>query len=151
MATANPPSRDPVTIPTDLPPSTAGLADALLSLRDRGEMLRFLRDLCTLQELEATDLDLYPSVFLLNVPEIESASLRTKLRKYVEGGGSLCWFLGEEVKPEHYNTDLFKAGVFPLKIGDRPFDPLSAAYPDPEVRAKERDKLRTQEIGRAHV
>ncbi len=40
-------------VPTDLPTATADLADALLTLRDRGEMLRFLRDLCTLQELEA--------------------------------------------------------------------------------------------------
>jgi TrpR-related protein YerC/YecD len=38
---------------TDLPPATAELADALLTLRNRDEMLRFLRDLCTLQELEA--------------------------------------------------------------------------------------------------
>jgi TrpR-related protein YerC/YecD len=37
----------------DLPPATAELADALLVLRDRDEMLRFLRDLCTYQELEA--------------------------------------------------------------------------------------------------
>jgi TrpR-related protein YerC/YecD len=37
----------------DVPPATAELADAFLSLRDRDEMLRFLRDLCTLQELEA--------------------------------------------------------------------------------------------------
>ena len=37
----------------DLPPATAELADALLVLRDRDEMLRFLRDLCTFQELEA--------------------------------------------------------------------------------------------------
>ena len=47
------PSHEPVSMPTDLPSATAELADALLSLRDRGEMLRFLRDLCTLQELEA--------------------------------------------------------------------------------------------------
>jgi TrpR-related protein YerC/YecD len=40
-------------LPVDLPPATAGLADALLALRDRDEMLRFLRDLCTLPELEA--------------------------------------------------------------------------------------------------
>ena|SRR5438128_12467554 len=40
-------------MPTDVPAATGDLADALLSLRDRGEMLRFLRDLCTLQELEA--------------------------------------------------------------------------------------------------
>jgi TrpR-related protein YerC/YecD len=29
------------------------LADALLAMRDRGEAMRFLRDLCTLPELEA--------------------------------------------------------------------------------------------------
>ena len=37
----------------EVPPGTAELADALLSLRNRDEMLRFLRDLCTLPELEA--------------------------------------------------------------------------------------------------
>jgi TrpR-related protein YerC/YecD len=43
----------PVPPPPDVPPGTAELADALLSLRNRDEMLRFLRDLCTLPELEA--------------------------------------------------------------------------------------------------
>src|SRR5439155_12612452 len=51
MASKNEPSHAP--LPADLPPATAQLADALLTLRDRDEMLRFLRDLCTLQELEA--------------------------------------------------------------------------------------------------
>jgi TrpR-related protein YerC/YecD len=51
MATKNEPSHAP--LPADLPPATAELADALLSLRNRDEMLRFLRDLCTLPELEA--------------------------------------------------------------------------------------------------
>jgi TrpR-related protein YerC/YecD len=51
MATKNEPSHAP--LPLDLPPATAELADALLTLRNRDEMLRFLRDLCTLQELEA--------------------------------------------------------------------------------------------------
>ena len=53
MATAKQPSHEPVSMPTDLPAETGQLADALLTMRDRGEMLRFLRDLCTLQELEA--------------------------------------------------------------------------------------------------
>jgi TrpR-related protein YerC/YecD len=43
----------PVPPAPDVPPGTAELADALLSLRNRDEMLRFLRDLCTLPELEA--------------------------------------------------------------------------------------------------
>jgi TrpR-related protein YerC/YecD len=34
-------------------PGLDDLADALLSLRDRDEVRRFLRDLCTLPELEA--------------------------------------------------------------------------------------------------
>jgi len=51
MASKNEPSHAP--LPADLPPATAELADALLALRDRDEMLRFLRDLCTLPELEA--------------------------------------------------------------------------------------------------
>src|SRR2546423_11864458 len=50
MATKNEPSHAP---PPDLPPATGELADALLVLRNRDEMLRFLRDLCTLPELEA--------------------------------------------------------------------------------------------------
>jgi TrpR-related protein YerC/YecD len=53
MASRREPSHEDVTVPTDLPPATGELADAFLSLRDRGEMLRFLRDLCTRQELEA--------------------------------------------------------------------------------------------------
>ena len=40
-------------LPADLPTATAELADAMLTLRDRDELLRFLRDLCTVQELEA--------------------------------------------------------------------------------------------------
>ena len=51
--------------------------------------------------------------------------------------------MGEEVKSDHYNTALFKAGIFPLQIEDRPYDPLAAAgIVDPEARKKERDRLR---------
>lgn len=48
MSTVTPDSRavEPV-------PGAAELADAILCLRDRDEVVRFLRDLCTLPELEA--------------------------------------------------------------------------------------------------
>jgi hypothetical protein len=95
-----------------------------------------------LADLEKADLDLYPTIILLNVAEIP-APIVAKLKKYVENGGSLCWFLGEEVKSDHYNTALYKAGVFPLLIEDRPYDPLAAAgMADPEARKKERERLR---------
>ncbi len=37
----------------EVPATLGSLADAMLTMRDRGEMLRFLRDLCTAPELEA--------------------------------------------------------------------------------------------------
>ena len=94
-----------------------------------------------LADLEKADLDLYPSIILLNVGEIPAAVI-AKLKTYVENGGSLCYFMGEEVKSDHYNTALFKAGIFPLQIEDRPYDPLNAAgIVDPEARKKERERL----------
>ena len=95
-----------------------------------------------LPDLEKADLDLYPSIILLNVGEIP-APIIARLKAYVENGGSLCYFMGEEVKSDHYNTALFTAGIFPLQIEDRPYDPLAAAgIVDPEARKKERDRLR---------
>src|SRR5262249_34782273 len=94
-----------------------------------------------LEDLEKADLDLYPSIFLLSVAEIPSPIV-TRLKQYVENGGSLCYFMGEEVKPEHYNNELFKAGIFPLQVLDRPYDPLAAAFGDPDLRKKERERLR---------
>ncbi|MFO0878924.1 MAG: BatA domain-containing protein [Gemmataceae bacterium] len=96
----------------------------------------------TLAALEKTDLDLYPSIVLLNVGEIPEPLVK-KLRAYVDNGGSLCFFLGEETKPDHYNSVLYKAGIFPVLLTDRPYDPLAAAgMVDPEQRKKERDRLR---------
>jgi hypothetical protein len=94
-----------------------------------------------LADLEKADLDLYPSIILLNVSEIPPAIVK-KLKSYVESGGSLCYFMGEEIKPEHYNTELFKAGIFPLKITDRAHDPLAANDPDPDLRKRKREQLR---------
>jgi len=37
----------------EVPATLGSLADAMLTMRDRGELLRFLRDLCTAPELEA--------------------------------------------------------------------------------------------------
>ena len=60
-----------------------------------------------------------------------------KLKTYVDNGGSLAYFMGDEVKPDFYNTTLFKAGVFPLTIGSRPHDPLAAGDPRPGGAAEE--------------
>ena len=95
-----------------------------------------------LADLEKMDLELYPSIVLLNVSEIPAA-LIPKLSNYVNNGGSLCYFLGEEIRADHYNSVLFKAGLFPLLIANQPFDPIAASgIIDPELRRKERERLR---------
>jgi hypothetical protein len=102
-----------------------------------------------LADLEKADLDLYPTIFLINVPELSPLAV-TKLKSYVEQGGSLCYFLGEEIKSDHYNTTLFKEGLFPLQIGEQPYDPLvtvmtAADYTDLDKRKEERNRLRTRD------
>jgi hypothetical protein len=102
-----------------------------------------------LADLEKADLDLYPTIFLINVPELSPPAV-AKLKGYVEQGGSLCYFLGEEIKSDHYNSVLFKAGLFPLQISEAPYDPLVAImpateYPDLDKRKEERNRLRTKD------
>jgi hypothetical protein len=69
-------------------------------------------------------------VFLLNVPEL-SASARTNLESHVKAGGGVAFFLGDKVKPSHYNRLLYKKGdgIFPVMLAEKPTDP-------PEERKK---------------
>jgi hypothetical protein len=62
------------------------------------------RDLASLTE--NTKLDNFSSIYLLNVPEL-SDELIAHLKKYVENGGGLAWFLGDSVNGSHYNTKLY--------------------------------------------
>lgn len=95
-----------------------------------------------LEDLAKSDLDLYPGVILLNVAELPEAAIK-KLQSYVNNGGSVTWFLGEETKADHFNTALFNAGLFPVLLEDRPYDPFAAqGIADPEQRKKLRDAAR---------
>ena len=94
-----------------------------------------------LEDLARADLDLYPGIILLNVPELSEAAIK-KLQAYVANGGSVTWFLGEEVKSDHYNNVLFKSELFPVRLEDRFHDPLHAqGIVDPDDRAKLRARL----------
>src|SRR5438445_3228530 len=71
-------------------------------------------------ELERADLKKYPLVFLLNVPELSDAA-RTKLEEHVKAGGGAAFFLGDMVKPAHYNRRLYRKGegIFPVSLAGR--------------------------------
>src|SRR6187551_1408416 len=68
-------------------PGLGGLADALTTLRTRDEVTRFLRDLCTLPELEALA-HRWQTVILLDegVPYVEIAARVAQWLRHGTGG-----------------------------------------------------------------
>lgn len=75
-------------------------------------------------ELATPGLKDYRAVFLLNVPELDEAA-RKGLEAYVKGGGGVAFFLGDKVKPGHYNRLLYRDGdgIFPAPLAGRPTEP----------------------------
>ncbi len=49
----------------------------------------------------------FRSIYMINVPEIPPDAL-PQLESFVRGGGGLVWFLGENIKVDHYNKVLAK-------------------------------------------
>jgi hypothetical protein len=74
-------------------------------------------------DLEKIDLDVYPSVFLLNVARL-SEKAQQNVEKYVRNGGGVAFFMGPEVKPEFYNKWYADGkGLFPVVLADKPTEP----------------------------
>ena len=77
------------------------------------------------------DLADYDCVFLANVGQF-TASEASLLEAYLEAGGGLVFFLGDQVLPDRYNRELLRAGggVLPARIegaGRRGAIPLRSA------------------------
>jgi aerotolerance regulator-like protein len=72
-------------------------------------------------ELRRSDLEKYPSIYLLNVPELDERAVKS-LENYVRGGGSVAFFMGPRVRPDFYNQKLYRdgKGLFPVILADRP-------------------------------
>ena len=68
-------------------------------------------------------LNVYQSIFMLNVGDLPADAL-APLEEYVRHGGGLAWFLGDQIKPGFYNTDLYKEGkgLFPVQLGITSFE-----------------------------
>ena len=67
--------------------------------------------------LRRRNLDEYRCLFLLNVSELPADAVDA-LEKCVRAGGGLAWFVGDAIKPAHYNEVLYRegAGPFPLPL-----------------------------------
>ena len=59
--------------------------------------------LASLADLERPDLDQYPSIYLVNVRELNDKALGRTWSSYVREGGSVAFFLGDRVNADFYN------------------------------------------------
>jgi hypothetical protein len=84
---------------------------------------------CTLEDLHKVNLNQYPNVLLLNVPQFKDPHDLDNLKNYVAGGGSVAFFLGGKddgspaIDMRYYNNTLFDQTandhgehLFPLKL-----------------------------------
>lgn len=80
----------------------------------------------TLADLEKPDIDQYPSIYLVNVRDLNDKAL-ANLDNYVRQGGSLAFFLGEQVNADFYNKRLYADGngLFPVPLAATPTPVLS--------------------------
>lgn len=91
------------------------LADALAA--DPG-ITGYAPQLETPDYLRRRPLDEFQSIFLLNVSDLTADAL-APLEDFVKAGGGLIWFLGNEIRPAYYITELYRdgKGLFPVRIG----------------------------------
>ncbi len=63
----------------------------------------------------------FACVYLLNVPELPADSIDV-LEQYVAAGGGLAWFVGDAIRPAHYNDALYRngKGLFPVPLDTAP-------------------------------
>ena len=66
-------------------------------------------------------LDSFACIYLLNVPELPADSVDA-LERYVAAGGGLAWFVGDAIRPAHYNDALYRngKGLFPVPLETAP-------------------------------
>lgn len=95
----------------------------------RVESPSFLRDVASL--------DPYVAICLLDVDRL-SPTAQEKIQDYVEAGGGLAIFLGENVDRKYYNEKLYREGngVFPvpLKMPTQLLDAQGSSLPDISIK-----------------
>lgn len=78
--------------------------------------------------LRRRNLQEYRVIYMLNVAELPADAI-SAVEDYVQSGGGLVWFTGDNLRPAHYRDALLAegAGVFPIPLGDSseelPVDP----------------------------
>lgn len=73
------------------------------------------------EAIRRRSLEGYACIYLLNVPELPADSIDA-LESFVASGGGLAWFVGDSIRPTHYNEALYRKGegLFPVPLDGAP-------------------------------
>ncbi len=76
--------------------------------------------------LERADLHKYPSIFLLNVRELNPKQ-QANLEAFVRDGGGVAFFMGPSVSARYYTKELYRdgKGLFPVPLKETYYPPSS--------------------------
>jgi hypothetical protein len=87
------------------------------------------------EDLQKSNLDHYAAIYLLNVREVPPRA-RDSLENYVRGGGSVAFFMGDLVRADQYNKELYRdgKGIFPVPLADRPSPELPLDLTDLQLK-----------------
>ncbi|NOX55001.1 MAG: VWA domain-containing protein [Planctomycetes bacterium] len=111
----------------------AYLADALAA---DPRITGFAPQIENVDYLRKRPLDRYQSIFLLNVAELPADALAA-LEQFVAQGGGLAWFLGDQINPDFYTSQLYRdgRGLFPVPLGPAPRElpPPIGESPEPDL------------------
>jgi hypothetical protein len=99
------------------------------------------------QALESPELSKYTSILMINVPELQNELQLANLERFVREGGGVAFFMGPDIKPAYYNTELYKkgTGVFPVPIADV-YEPVGAKLPPPNFTGRFQVLLRDDQF-----
>ncbi|WDQ15869.1 BatA domain-containing protein [Rhodopirellula sp. P2] len=78
------------------------------SVLDPGSQVRIgaipeVQPVTMLRDVTVEQLSRYRAVYLIDVPELSKRAVDS-LKQYVQNGGGLAWFLGDDVNADNYNT-----------------------------------------------
>ena len=82
-----------------------------------------------IRQWKADQLDQFPIIYMVNVPRLDAGEV-DKLVRYVQAGGGLVWFVGDNVQTRFYNQTLVQKGLFPLVL-QRVVDSVEAVVDEP--------------------
>lgn len=92
-------------------------------LRSRDEKALYSFHYIGIGDLVSTELKSYDLILMANIPSIVAIEAKT-LEDYVKQGGGILMFMGDKVRPDTYNENLYNEGkgLWSMRLSEKPLE-----------------------------